>query len=80
MGYYSILKKKDGLPFVTTWMNLEDIILSEICQYYKSKFCSVAQSCPTLRDPMDCSMPGLPVLHHLPEFAQVHVYCIGDAI
>ena len=36
---------------------------------------TVAQSCPTLCDPMDCSMPGLPVLHHLPEFAQVHVHC-----
>ena len=34
--------------------------------------CSVAQSCPTLCDPMDCSMPGFPVLHHLPEFAQTH--------
>ena len=40
--------------------------------------CSVAQSCLTLCDPMDCSTPGLPVPHHLPEFAQVH--CIGDAI
>ena len=29
---------------------------------------------------MDCSMPGLPVLHHLPEFAQVHAHCMGDAI
>ena len=33
-----------------------------------------------LCDPMDCSMPGLPVPHHLPEFAQVHVHCIGDTI
>ena len=32
--------------------------------------CSVAESCPTLCDPMDCSMPGSPVLHYLPEFAQ----------
>ena len=32
--------------------------------------CSVAQSCPTLCDPMDCSTPGSPVLHHLPELAQ----------
>ena len=29
---------------------------------------------------MDCSMPDLPVLHHLRKFAQVHVHCIGDAI
>ena len=41
--------------------------------------CSVTQSCPTLCDPMDWSVPGLPVLHHLPEFAQVHAHCIGDA-
>ena len=36
--------------------------------------CSVAQSCPTLCDPMDCSMPGFPVLHYLLEFAQTHVH------
>ena len=41
---------------------------------------SVAQSCPTLRNPMDCSMPGLPVHHQLPELAQTHVHRIGDAI
>ena len=34
----------------------------------------------TLRKPMDCSTPGLPVPHHLLEFAQVHVHCIGDAV
>ena len=36
--------------------------------------CSLAQSCLTLGDPMDCSMPGFPVLHYLPEFAQTHVH------
>ena len=40
--------------------------------------CSVAQSCPTLCNPMGSNTPGLPVLHHLLEFAQVHVHCIGD--
>ena len=35
-----------------------------------SSCCSVAKSCLTLCEPMDCSMPGFPVLHHLPEFAQ----------
>ena len=40
--------------------------------------CSVAQLCPTLCHPMDCSTPDFPVSHYLPEFAQVH--CIGDAI
>ena len=37
-------------------------------------FNSVTQSCPTLCDPMDRSMPGLPVHHHLPEFIQTHVH------
>ena len=36
--------------------------------------CSVAQSCLTLCDPMNCSMPGFSVLHHLQEFAQTHVH------
>ena len=42
--------------------------------------CSVAQSCPTLCNPMDCSTPGFPVLYHLPEFAQTHVHWVGDDI
>ena len=41
---------------------------------------SVAQSCPTLCNPMDCSMPGLPVHHQLPELAQTHVHWVSDAI
>ena len=40
----------------------------------------MAQSCPTLCDPRDCSTPGFPVLHHLPELAQTHVRWVGDAI
>ena len=41
---------------------------------------SVAQSCPTLCDRMDCSTPGLPVHHQLPESTQTHVHGVGDAI
>ena len=44
------------------------------------QFSSVAQSCPTLCDPMDCSRPGLPVHHQLPEFAQTHIHWVSDAI
>ena len=43
------------------------------------QFSSVAQSCPTLCDPMNRSTPGLPVHHHLPEFTQTHVHQVGDA-
>ena len=42
------------------------------------EFSSVTQSCPTLCDPMNCSKPGLPVHHHLPEFTQTHVHQVGD--
>ena len=48
--------------------------------YRWDQYSSIAQSCPTLCDPMDCSMPGFPVLHYLPEFAQSHVHWVGDAI
>ena len=42
--------------------------------------CSVTQLCLTLCDPMDCSTPGFPVLHHLPELTQTHVHWVSDAI
>ena len=44
------------------------------------QFSSVAQSCPTLCDPMDYSIPGLPVHHQLPEFTQTHLHWFGDTI
>ena len=44
------------------------------------KFSSVAQSCLTLCDPVDCSTPGFPVHHQLPEPTQTHVHGVGDAI
>ena len=44
------------------------------------QFSSVAQSCPTLCDPMNRSTPGLPVHHQLPEFTQTQVHGVSDAI
>ena len=44
------------------------------------QFSSVAQSCRTLCEPMNCSTPGLPVHHQLPEFTQTHVHWVGNAI
>ena len=46
-------------------------IVKMVCMYM---FSSVAHSCPTLCDPMDCSMPGLPAYHQLPEIIQTHVH------
>ena len=62
---------------------LHDLILFYwlICLLDTSvQFSSVAQSCPTLCDPRDWSMQGLPVHHQLPEFTQTHVHWTGDAI
>ena len=42
--------------------------------------CSIAKSCPNLRDPMDCSMPGFPVFRYLLELAQTHIHWDSDAI
>ena len=44
------------------------------------QFSSIAQSCPTLCNPMDCSTPGFPVHHQLPDLAQIHVHWVSDAI
>ena len=51
----------------------------EECSSASVQFSSVAQSCLTLCDPMDCSRPGLPVYHQLLELAQTHVHWVGDA-
>ena len=48
--------------------------------YHCTQFSSVAQSCPTLCDPMDCSTLGLLVHHQLREITQTHVHRVGDAI
>ena len=53
---------------------LEDLYL------YSVEFSSVVKSCPTLCKPTDCSIPGFPVHHQLPELAQTHVHLVGDAI
>ena len=50
------------------------------CHYPLSQFSSVTQSCPTLCDPMDCSMLGFPVHHQLPGLTQTHVHWVGDVI
>ena len=42
--------------------------------------CSVTQSCLTLCDHMDCSIPVFPVLHYLPEFPQIHVHRVSDSV
>ena len=75
MGYYAATK----MLFAATWMDVEIFRLKEVSQKEKDKYhiaslISSVQSCLTLCDPMDCSTPGLPVHHKLPELAQTHVH------
>ena len=75
-SYHSSLncyKKKLNDIWETYFLN-ENLTL-ETCQ-----FSSVAQSCLTLCDPMDCSMPDFPVHHQLPKLAQTYVHRVSDAI
>ena len=71
-----ILEKKPveiGFHIFVFTCNITWILWNNCC-------CSVAQSCLTLCDPMDCSTPGFPVLHCFPEVAQTHVHRVSDAI
>ena len=62
------------VPLLFTW-NCHNIV-----NWLSDQIRSLAQPCPTLWDPMNRSMPGLPVYHQLPEFTQTHVHQVSDAI
>ena len=62
------------LPLLWSLRTSQWFLLSSV------QFSSVAQSCPTLCGPMNCSTPGLLVHHQLPEFTQTHVHWVSDAI
>ena len=65
--------------FCILWKELV-LRLMKILKFNSIQFSSVSQSCPTLCDPMNSSIPGLPVHHQLPEFTQTHVHRVSDAI
>ena len=75
-----------NLLFVKGYLTLFSVyrllwgIINPSVQFSSVQFSSVAQSCPTLCDPRNCSTPGLRVRHQLPEFIQTHVHQVGDAI
>ena len=72
LSYASQLSRASILPFY------RGILFLELPSVQFSR--SVAHSCTTLCDPMDCSTPGLPVHQQLPEFTLIHVHQVGDAI
>ena len=71
-----------NLDVTDLWHCLLFLLFTVILQSapFPFQFSSVDQSCLTLCDPMNCSMPGLPVHHQLPEFTQTHIHRFSDAI
>ena len=66
------------LPGLLFQLSIIHDFLSHFC--FLPQFSSVSQSCPTLCNPIDCSTPGLPIHHELPELAQTHVHWVSDVI
>ena len=66
--------------YISVFNLMKCIVYIEIHEEDSVQFSAVAQSCPTLCDPMNSSTPGLPVHHQLPEFTQTHVHRVCDAI
>ena len=92
-GETNLVLKSEGCLFQHFWWLTEGYsqrpaFISPILElpngsgsYWRSSWCcSVAQLCPTICSPMDCSIPGFPGHHHLRELAQTHVHWVGDAI
>ena len=79
-----ILHEVDCLILRMVWVlwfsSLLNIQLTNPWARPSVQFSSVAQSCPTICDPLNCSTPGLPVHHQRPEFTQTHVHRVSDAI
>ena len=74
------MDKKRILSFIVLFAYLENVLKCTRCIWLSLYWSSVAQSCPTVHDPMNRSMPGLPVHHQLPEFTQTHICWVSDAI
>ena len=67
------------VPDYSTWIKGGRSRLRVVWFSQQRRCCSVTKSCLTLCDPMDCSMPGFPVLHYTPKLAQTPVHWVGDA-
>ena len=81
--WVEINPRVDSCQFHCAWASSEYLIRvlqSRLKIVHSVQFSSVTQSCPTLCNPMNCSTPGLPVHHQLPESTQNHVHWVGDAI
>ena len=75
-----LIKVKEDSEKVGLKLNIQKMKIMASGPISSVQFISVAQSCLTLRDPMNHSTPGFPVHHQFPEFTQTHVHQVGDAI
>ena len=80
MGLHAMIVAFWMLSFKPLLSLFSFTFIKRLFQSVSQSVTSVAQSCPTLYDPMNHSMPGLPVHNQLPEFTQTHVHWVGDAI
>ena len=75
-----LMKVQEESEEVGLTLNIQKTKIMASCPISSAQFSSVSQSCPTVCNPMNWSMPGLPVHHQLPESTQIHVHRAGDAI
>ena len=75
-----LMKVKEESEKVGLKLSIQKTKIMAFSPISSVQFSSVTQLCPTLCDPMNGSMPGLPVHHQLPEFTQTHAHRVGDAI
>ena len=80
LGGYFMLESFLNISLSFTELIDTEFLRSSFMSISSVQFSSVAQSCPTLCDPMNCSTPGLPVHHQLLEFTQTHVHWVSDTI
>ena len=74
-AHMHVAKKRAQYSTVNYWHYVMESLNTDTMLYSKSvQFSSVAQSCPTLCNPMNCSTPGLPVHHQFQEFTQTYVH------
>ena len=79
LGICFLVSRKSQIPLICfMWFSILPLII--LCHLSQEFSIFVFQSCPTLCDPMDCSTPDFPVLHHLSEPAQTNVHWVCDAV
>ena len=78
---WEVVADRGACPWsAKSWTRLSNWTTTTKPLFSSVQFSSVAQSCPSLPDPLNRSTPGLPVHHQLPEYTQTHVHQVSDAI